>query len=238
MRTPKFERAKVKDSILEPLVAKAIEHHEPAWHDFVERVFPGFEKIAGRFRNTGRLSSSEDERRNIAVEVVHRLRRDDFEVLKRLGEVFGVGNDNDDRGWPWLCRVAQRKALNYARDHAENLGPDGPGGAPRFAELVELPEEVEELLPPSVRVVDRVEAHEVLAYAERELRPAQLAALRLHLLGDDEEAIAGALGLPDAHAAHQLWQAAVRRLRYQFGEKGGDPASEGRARRGGRRGRE
>jgi hypothetical protein len=107
------------------------------------------------------------------------------------------------------------------RDHDENLGPDEPGGAPRFARFVELPDEVEDLLPASVRVTDGIDARDIMAYAERVLPPAQLAAMRLHFLGDSDKTIAEALHLGAAPAAKALWYGAVARLRYQFLVKGG-----------------
>jgi DNA-directed RNA polymerase specialized sigma24 family protein len=199
-------------------VSKAIEHDASAWHELVTILFPGIEEVAGRFRHAGRLSSSVDERRSIAVAVMERLREPDFDGLKRLHDVCAVGPDT---AWPWICRVTQRKACDHVRAHPDSLGRDRPEGAPRFAKLVELPEEVEDLLPASVRVIDGVDARAVLAFAEGMLPPRQLAALRLHLLGDSDEIIAGALGLPRASAARALWHGAVKRLRYHFVEKGG-----------------
>jgi hypothetical protein len=116
--------------------------------------------------------------------------------------------------------VTQRKALDHVRDHAENLGPD-EAGAPGFAKLVALPDEVEDLLPVSVRAIRHIDAHAILGHAERTLSAKQLAALRLHLLGDSEADIAAALHLPSARAAYALWHGAVMRLRYEFVVKGG-----------------
>ncbi len=144
MRTPKFVRSEVTSAKLAPLVEKAIERHVPAWHALVVRLFPGIEEVAGRFRNAGRLAGSVDERRNVAVQVIERLQARELDGLKRLREVCAAGQDS---AWPWICRIAQRKAYDRARDHDENLGPDAPGGAPRFARLVELPDEVEDLPP-------------------------------------------------------------------------------------------
>jgi hypothetical protein len=184
----------------------------------VTLVFPGIEEVAGRFRNAGRLAASEDERRTIAVAVIERLRARELDGLRRLHDACEAGADT---AWPWICRVTQRKAIDHVRAHPDNLGADRPEGAPQLAKLVELPEEVEDLLPDSVRVVDGIDAHAVLAFAERTLSAAQLAALRLHLLGDDDETIAGALGLSRASAARTLWHRAVDRLRYHFVTKGG-----------------
>jgi len=218
VRALKFVRAMVKSAVLGPLVARAIDDETPAWHQLVTLIFPGIEEVAGRFRNAGRLSASEDERRDIAVAVIERLRARELDGLRRLREVCAVG---EDTAWPWICRVTQRKAYNHARDHAENLGSDEPGGAPRFATLVELPDEVEDLLPVSVRAIQGIDAHAVLACAERILSAPQLAALRLHLLGDSDASIAETLGLPGAPAAHALRHGAVKRLRYRFVVKGG-----------------
>jgi DNA-directed RNA polymerase specialized sigma24 family protein len=216
VRTPVFVRAKVRSANLAPLVAKAIEHDVPAWHELVTLLGPGIEEIAGRFRNTGRLSTSEDVRRSIAVAVIERLHERDFDGLRRLHDVCAAGPDT---AWPWICRVTQRKAYDHVRHHPDNLGADRPEGAPHLARLVELPEEVEDLLPASVRVVDGIDAHAAMALAESTLPSQQLAALRLHLLGDGDETIAGALGLSSASAARALWHGAVKRLRYHFVEK-------------------
>jgi hypothetical protein len=103
--------------------------------------------------------------------------------------------------------MTQRKALDHVRWQAENLGPD-EAGAPCFAAMVALPDKVEDLLPVSVRAIRGVDARAVVTYAERELSPRQIAALRLHLLGDSEEESAAVLHLPSAHAAHALWHGA------------------------------
>jgi hypothetical protein len=215
VRTPAFDRSQVLSASLAPVVKKAIEHDVPAWHEVVTRLFPGVEEVAGRFRNAGRLSTSEDERRAIAVAVIARLHEREFDGLKRLHDACAAGPDT---AWPWVCRVTQRKARDHVRAHPDNIGPDG---APQLARIVELPEDVEDLLPDSVRTQDGVDAHDVLAFAERSLPEGQLAALRLHLLGDDDETIARALGLSRASAAAALRRCALQRLRYHFVEKGG-----------------
>jgi hypothetical protein len=62
----------------------------------------------------------------------------------------------------------------------------------------------------------RVEAHEVMAYAERALPPPQVSALRLWAVDRSDAEIATALGLPDALAARKLVRAAQKRLRTRF----------------------
>ena len=213
----KFERAMVKSAILAPLVARSLEHDLWAWQELVTLIFPGIEEVAWRYRNVRRLSTSEDERRNIAVAVIERLRARELDGLERLRAACAVGEDS---AWPWICRVTQRKALDHVRDHAENLGRDETG-APGFAKLVALPDEVQDLLPVSDRAIRHIDAHTVLAYAESNLSARQLAALHLHLLGDGEAEIAAALHLPSAHDAHKLWQGAVARLRYRFARDDG-----------------
>src|SRR5262249_25729708 len=110
-------RDMVKSSILAPLVARALDHDERAWAELVALIFPGIEEVAGRYRNVRRLSLSEDERRDIAVAVIERLRARDLDGRERLGEACTLGEDS---AWPWICRVTQRKALDHVRDHAEN----------------------------------------------------------------------------------------------------------------------
>jgi hypothetical protein len=215
--TLKFVRSMVRSAILAPLVARSLDGDMRAWQELVTLIFPGIEEVAWRYRNVRRLPTSEDERRNIAVAVIERLRARELDGLERLRAACALGEDS---GWPWICRVTQRKALDHVRDHAENLGADETG-APRFAKQVALPDEVEDLLPVSVRAHRHIDARTVLGYAERNLSPKQLAALHLHLLGDSEADIAAALHLPAAHAAHALWHGAVARLRYRFAREDG-----------------
>jgi len=217
MRTPIFVRTNVTSLALAPLVERAVDHHIPSWHELVARIFPGIEKVAGHLRYASHLSAAVDERRNVAVKVIERLQARELDGLKRLQEVCAAGEDS---AWPWICRVTQRKALDHVRDHAENLGPDEQG-VPQFARLVELPEEVEDLLPASVRAFDGRDIENIVTYAERVLPEHQLAATRLHLLGDGDEAIAGTLGFSGPPAAYKAWHGAVMRLRYRFVVKGG-----------------
>lgn len=218
MRTLTFVRAMVADPILKPLVDKAIDHDGPSWRRFQELVWPGILLVAGRYSNTGRLSLDVDERRNVGVIVIARFARNGFEGLKLLQGVLGTSGDS---GWRWICCVTARKARDYEKTHAENLGPDSQG-MPRFVTPIPLTPEAQELLPASVRGADDADAHRIMAYAEQNLRPPQLAALRLHVIGEPDESIAEEMGLPGARDAYRLWHGAVSRLQYHFIVKGGE----------------
>jgi hypothetical protein len=201
------------EEAIEPLVERTIERDPGAWQALWRALDPRIEAIAGRWRVTGRLSSSWDERRDIVVRVMGRLRAHDFERLKMLHETLLPG---EEAGWSWISRVTRRVALNHVRGHAEYLGVGVGDGGGRWASLVPLPEGEEDRLPESVRVVPSILAHEIHVYAEQKLRPEQLSALRLWLLGHEPEEMAGKLAVMDEKAAEDLVRSAVAQLRYRF----------------------
>jgi hypothetical protein len=118
-------------------------------------------------------------------------------------------------------------------EHAECLGADGEKGGVRWAALVPLPDKLQDEILESVRMLSSIEAHEIQAYAEQNLRPRQLAALRRWLLGHDVEEIVERLGDGDGETNRDLVRAAIAKLRYRFAGPGrsrsrkstGDPES-------------
>jgi hypothetical protein len=194
------------DALLEPLVAGSIEGNPQSWQELVAVVHPEIERMAGRWRWIARPEELEDACCDIALAVVDRLHAEDFRRLRLLHAVL-VRRCGD--GVPWLAVMARNTAFNYRRDHPENLRPEDPGEVP----LDSLPEGVEDTLPESVRIVRVVHAHEIMAFAERVLSPAQLQALHEWQVDEEYAEIAKHLGLRDAQAAELLVRSALWVLR-------------------------
>jgi DNA-directed RNA polymerase specialized sigma24 family protein len=202
-------RALFDENVIEPLVRRTLAGEARAWQGLWLAVDPAIEEMAGRFWVTGRLAEREDERRDVVIGVMERLQANDFE---RLGPFLGALVRRDGSARSWLSTVTRCSALNHARGHAENLG----GRERRWAELVPLPDDIEDLLPVSVQAIHTIEAHRIQAYAARVLPEAQGKALCLWLPGYDDEEIAVRLGLAGAPAARRLIRAAIETLRRRF----------------------
>jgi hypothetical protein len=162
---------------------------------------------------TGRLAASYDERRDIVVRVMACLRADGFHRMAKLHAALQKG---EDAGRAWISVMVRREAFHHVRDHAENLGGAAGEGRSRWAPLVSLPDGVEDQLPDSVRTLPSVAAHEIVAYAEAHLKPQQLQALRLWLMGYEAPEMVAALGVGDGRAAVNLVNRALENLRYRF----------------------
>lgn len=198
---------------LEPLVARTLAGELRAWGEFWALVDPTVESIAGRFRCSSRLGAREDERRNVVVRVMERLREGGFSRLRSFHSVL-LRRDGSFRAW--LAVMTQRSALNYARDHAENLGESASESHRRWVTLLPLPDTLDDDLPVSTRAVQTAEAARIQAYIEAAIPPAPRTALRLWLLGHAHAEIAEALGLASAHDADLLVRTTLMHLRRRF----------------------
>jgi DNA-directed RNA polymerase specialized sigma24 family protein len=203
-------RAVSGDERLEDLVDKTLEGDGGAWRELWLAVEPMLTRISASYRLTSRLSLRDDERRDVVLRVMNLLREDDFRRLRRFRTARDVGRATTSFR-SWLATVAVRSAISHVREHAEYLGH--VGGA-RWAEFVRAPALVDE------RAIDPTPAFEGRALLERArsiLRPAQLDALLLWLVGADHAEIARDLGLDGDAAAGRLVHAALKRLRDRFG---------------------
>jgi DNA-directed RNA polymerase specialized sigma24 family protein len=215
------------DLQLPPLVRGTLEGDPDAWHGLWLLLGPFVLRIAGRWRHAGPLAHREDDRDNIFVSVMDHLHDKDFRRLHGLREAI---DDGAEPARSWIATVTIHLTLDYARGHDENLGADSPGGPPRWAALLPLPEDVEEQLPVSIRAAQHAEAHRIFSYAERHLERPQLEALHCWIRGYDHAEVAEALGLHGPDAARRTIAAAVKRLRRACGETGetlADGAPEG-----------
>src|SRR5262245_64754220 len=100
-----------EDEELEQLVAAAAAADKDAWQRLWAAIEPPLSKIIAQPRFLGRLGQREDDRRNIVVQVMARLRADDFHRLRLYLEAR-EGNPRL-RFLSWLRVVAKRVGIDY-----------------------------------------------------------------------------------------------------------------------------
>jgi hypothetical protein len=196
---------------LAALVERSCEGDRQAWAELWLALAPFVERIAGRWRVTGRLSRCADERSNIVDRVMGELREDGFRRLAELGERLA---QRDGSFRPWLWRVAANSAMGYVREHPEYLGPVEGGGS-RWVTFSPLPDP-DALADKRRELLEAIEAHRMLAHAEETLDAVQLEALCQRMRGDELEEIAEALRLDGEKEAKRLVRSGVERLRARF----------------------
>jgi DNA-directed RNA polymerase specialized sigma24 family protein len=200
---------------LEGLVARAADGDELAWQRLWSTVEPRLERVVAQPRFLGRLGQREDDRRNIVVDVMARLRAGSFE---RLRLYLGARKDNPRLTFMgWLRVVAKRVGIDYMRAHPDYVDRRREADASRPGEWIEAG-----TLPPASRIggerpgmTARGTAHELLAYAA-ELPEAQRRALELWVQSESFADIARAVGLASAADAERVVRAVLERLRRKF----------------------
>src|SRR5689334_12667882 len=80
--TKESARPYVEDDELEVLVTAAAGHDESAWQQLWAAIEQPLSRIVSQPRFLGRLGQREDDRRNIVVAVMARLRADNFGRLR------------------------------------------------------------------------------------------------------------------------------------------------------------
>ncbi|HVV82203.1 MAG TPA: hypothetical protein VHE35_03960 [Kofleriaceae bacterium] len=205
----------IDDAELERLVATAAGGDERAWGQLWAAIAPALSRIVAQPRFLGRLGQVEDDRANIVVLVMERLRKDGFHRL-RLYLDARRGNPQL-RFLGWLRVVAKRVGVDYLRAHPEYVRRHD-AGASTPGHWVE-----QEPLPPASRVggerppvTSSGTARELLRFAAGAIPDAQLRALTLWTQSESFPDIAAALGLDDAPEAERLVRAAIERLRRHY----------------------
>ena len=200
---------------IEELVAEALSGDEPAWQRLWQQVEPMLRAMVRRPQVLGRLSRSEDDCRNIVVEVMARLRARQFARLAQYVEARRQHPTLPFLGW--LAVVARRVAIDYMRRHDTYVDRRHEKDASRpgaWREIEALPSDSQ---LPGARppVTGRGTAHELYAYAGAELPLDQRAALAAWLEGSTFDEIS-ARGQP--RDGKKLVRAALGALRRQFRE--------------------
>jgi len=188
---------------LDALVVAAAERDERAWQALWAAIEPSLAHIVAQPRFLGRGARRDDDRRDILVAVMARLRADDF---LRLRSYLDAKRANPRLAFlTWLRVVAKRVGVDYLRAHPEYVRGDA-----RWIELHTLPPASE--LGERPPITNRATARELL---EADLPSDQRRALELWSRGETFEDIARALGASDGE---KLVRAAIERLRRKFRE--------------------
>lgn len=203
------------------LVADAASGSESAWSALWLQLEPMLIRFARSPRVSGPMSESEDDCRNIVVEVMARLRDDGFRRLRLFVERC-EGNPALQFE-PWLRVVARRVTIDYMRGHGDyidrrrNRNPSSPPG--RWVQHTPLTStsRLHGIRPP---VTNRGAAMTMLRYAYRELPADQMRALERWIVGTGFGEIAEELALGGPDDAKKLVRAALQRLRREFRRTG------------------
>src|SRR5690348_12406146 len=101
----------VETDELEPLVGRAATGDDSAWQALWGAIEPRLLGLVRKPRFLGKLAEREDDCRNVIVNVMARLRDDDFH---RLHLFLRSRNENPQlRFMPWLIVVTKRVAVDY-----------------------------------------------------------------------------------------------------------------------------
>ena len=216
-----------RDTALVDLARRVADGAEQAWRELWVAIEPTLWAVTGKWRIVGPLSEREDDRRNIVLVVMERLRDDRFRRVRSFLESLGRRGEGSFRAW--VATVAAHTAIDYVRTHAEYSNVRRAPGAPesagsRWVRLDPMPESGPAAGGPSSQELARVtSALVLLERAKHLLRQEQLDALRLWLEDHDHAEIAERLELPGAAEADKLVRSALKRLRDRYAGKGEEP---------------
>jgi DNA-directed RNA polymerase specialized sigma24 family protein len=205
------------DDEIERLVVQAASADEPSWHALWAAIEAPLSRIIAQPRFLGRLGQREDDRRNIVVAVMARIRADSF---GRLRQYLDARSQNPRlRFLSWLRVVAKRVGIDYMRAHPDYVRRHD-ANASRPGVWVDAG-----TLPPASQIVgerppvtNRGTAQELLAYAAGVIPDEQRRALELWAQSESFEDIARELGLASAREAERTVRAVLERLRRKFRE--------------------
>src|SRR4051812_1293847 len=211
-----------EDHEIEDLVVAAATADEPAWQRLWSAIEQPLSRIIAQPRFLGRLGQREDDRRNIVVAVMARLRADGYARLRLYLEAKRTNPRLTFLGW--LRVVAKRVGIDYLRAHPDYVRrDDSNASAPgRWIEAGTLPS-ASRLFGERPPVTNRGTARELLEFAAGAIPDAQCRALEMWVQSASFADIAMTLGLPTSAAAEKIVRAAIERLRRQF--RGAEQAS-------------
>ena len=198
---------------LEPLVARAATGDDSAWQALWGAIEPRLMGLVRKPRFLGRLADRDDDCRNVVVNVMARLRDDDFH---RLHLYLRSRNENPQlRFMPWLIVVTKRVAVDYLRAHPDYIdrrreeGASTPGA---WVDPATLPsaDRMPGARPP---MTNRGTAMELLRYAKTHMPEPQRRAVELWAHSASFGDIAHTLALDSDGDAERLVRAGLERLR-------------------------
>ena len=205
------------EDALEELVERVVTGDEQAWQRMWAALEPRLLRMVAQPRFLGRLGQRDDDCRNIVVEVLGRLRADNFQ---RLQIYLDTRRANPSlRLLTWLRVVTKRVGIDYLRGHPEYIDrrrQRDRGSAPgEWVEAGTLPSgsKLRGERPP---MTNRGTAQQLLRYAAGAIPEAQRRALEMWVQSESYEEIARVLELDDADQAERMVRAAIERLRRRF----------------------
>jgi DNA-directed RNA polymerase specialized sigma24 family protein len=208
---------------IEDLVARAATGDEAAWQSLWAELEPRLSRIVAQPRFLGRLGQREDDRRNIIVDVMARLRERSFERLRMY--LAARASNPQLQFMTWLRVVTKRAGIDYMRRHPDYVdrrrqaGASSPGA---WIDAGTLPSQ-SRLGGDRPPVTNRGTAAELLRYAADAIPDVQLRALELWVHGAGYDDIAMAIGLAAPADAERAVRAAIERLRRRFRAVGSEP---------------
>lgn len=213
------------DAGVEELVEQVVKGDGEAWEAFWVVLDPMLERIASSPQVSGKMSQDVDHCRNIVVEVMYRLKDDDF---RRLRLYLGWRADRPDLTFePWIRKVARRVTIDYMRGLGEYIDQrrkrDRKQGAPNAKWLhITALTSTSRLNGVRPAITNVNTALKMWLWARRKFPPEQVEALEHWMAGLGFEGIAETLKLEGADRARKLVRAALQRLRREFREKDED----------------
>jgi DNA-directed RNA polymerase specialized sigma24 family protein len=208
---------------LEVLVRAAVSRDEVAWQQLWAAIEPPLLRLVAQPRFLGRLGRREDDRHNIVVAVMARLRADG---CRRLQLYLDAKRENPRLEFmSWLRVVAKRVGIDYMRAQPEWVRrDDSQASAPgRWVETKTLPP-ASQLAGERPPVTDRGMARQLMQFAAGSLSAEQLRALELWSQGESFEGIADLLELGGPQVAEKTVRAAIERLRRKFRQPSEEPS--------------
>ncbi|MEO8698423.1 MAG: hypothetical protein ABI867_00230 [Kofleriaceae bacterium] len=211
----------MEDDELEQLVVAAAAGDESSWQRLWAGVEAPLSRVVAQPRFLGRLGQNEDDRRNIVVAVMARLRADQFARLRLYLDARAANPRL--RFMSWVRVVAKRVGIDYLRAHPDYIrrhdaNASRPGA---WVEAGTLPP-ASQLFGERPPVTNRGTARELLRYAAGAIPDDQRRALELWASSESFEDIARTLGLRTGGEAERMVRAAIERLRRRFREASGD----------------
>lgn len=218
----------VNEEEVETWVTEAAGGDEAAWQRLWVAIEPPLQRIVAAPSFLGKLGRRDDDRHNIIVAVMSRLRADGF---KRLALYLEARTANPKlRFLSWLRVVAKRVGIDYMRAHPDYLRRhDKDASKPgEWVDAGTLPP-ASQLFGQRPQMTNLGTAHELLAYARSGALPDdQCKAIELWSQSESFEDIARALGLKNSQAAERLVRAALERVRRKYRDAT-DPGNDGSA---------
>lgn len=193
-----------------PLITRVLEGDAQAWHELWSLCEPTVWAITGKWQLVGPLSRREDERGNIVVDVMARLRADRWKRLRLYAESAALRPGSSFKSW--LATVTTRAAIDYVRAHPEYEDRRATDASKSRWIPVVASDEMDRRAALSDPLRDAT-VSEILSWARASLSADQLSALSLWLEGEDHGAIAKRLGLGEGVDADRLVRAGLKRLR-------------------------